>query len=432
MIIFQRLTFLLCSTYPIGNKAMCRQPSFAVKKNFKTKSMRTKLWELDHIYHCAVIGTCLTLAEVKKILHALKINFNQYKAYDIHTNVVTLAGNNNFCSKKIQNYLDKKFSVAIKKTRKMDAFELKIEWSRVLKTGDFLGTFWALISHPETDEALRKIFYGDVHMLSHLSGASNRVDLKRLNQLEKEKIDLSQEYAHKEKKYTAIKCTEFQQTDKINLQEQLIASLKHETQSLKLKNSQLNQSNDSAQRVELIAQLDKQKNKLIAQENQLQKYRDNTHQLTEDIQCLKNQHAIFLSDIAVYKEEVNYLQYQLNQEPRNQCQFKKYNLCGQCVLYVGGKQNLIPHYRKLIEDQAGVFLHHDGGGERTTQNLSDSLSQADIVVFPSDCISHDAYWKIKRVCKKQKKPYKYINSAGLGSLFNTLKNMEQGKLIGQS
>ncbi|WP_221898399.1 DUF2325 domain-containing protein [Bathymodiolus japonicus methanotrophic gill symbiont] len=34
-----------------------------------------------------------------------------------------------------------------------------------------------------------------------------------------------------------------------------------------------------------------------------------------------------------------------------------------------------------------------------------------MVVFPSNCISHDAYWKIKRTCNKQNKPYQSISKA---------------------
>jgi hypothetical protein len=87
---------------------------------------------------------------------------------------------------------------------------------------------------------------------------------------------------------------------------------------------------------------------------------------------------------------------------------------------VGGKKNLIPHYRDLVEQKSGVFLHHDGGDEKNTQALSSSLIRADIVIFPSTCISHEAYWKIKQACKKQQKPFKYLSSPGLCSLSSTL------------
>ncbi|WP_428354923.1 DUF2325 domain-containing protein [Methyloprofundus sp.] len=90
------------------------------------------------------------------------------------------------------------------------------------------------------------------------------------------------------------------------------------------------------------------------------------------------------------------------------------------LLYVGGKTNLIPFYRELVEEHAGTFMHHDGGLEKNTQDLQQSLSKADVVVFPSSCISHDAYWKIKRICNKQNKPYQYLKSSGLYSLSSAL------------
>ncbi len=204
----------------------------------RKKEMRVKLWQLDHIYHCVIIGTCLTLVEVKKILNGLKVDCN-YNAYEVHTKIVTLSANNNYCSKRIQNYLDKKLSLAIKKTRKMNCCELKEEWRNVLKTGDFLGTFWALLSHPYTDETMRRFFYGDIHMLSHLSGASNRVDLKKLNQLEQKASNWSKVLSTKDSENEQLKILNLQQADSIRTQENFIEELSIQIKKLAIKNEQL-------------------------------------------------------------------------------------------------------------------------------------------------------------------------------------------------
>ncbi|MCK5898093.1 MAG: hypothetical protein KAG06_03370 [Methylococcales bacterium] len=174
--------------------------------------MRIKLWQLDHVYHCTVIGTCLTLEEIKKLLHSLNVDCHNYKPYDIHTHVVTVMGSNNVCSKKIQRYLDKKFSSIIKKTLKMTANKLEEEWINVFETVDLIGTFWALISHPNTTDKMRKIFYGDIHMLSHTSKLTQQINLKPLGQLES---------------------FELQQTQIINAQKQQIKQLKQDLKRLK-------------------------------------------------------------------------------------------------------------------------------------------------------------------------------------------------------
>jgi hypothetical protein len=89
------------------------------------KQNRTKLWELDHNYHCAIIGTCLTMDEVRRLLRSCRMNIDNDCSYEIHTTIVTLISFKDYPSKKVQNYLDKKFKIALQKTKKMNADELK-------------------------------------------------------------------------------------------------------------------------------------------------------------------------------------------------------------------------------------------------------------------------------------------------------------------
>ncbi len=192
---------------------MCHHHAFShPEKGRKEDGRRVKLWQLDHVYHCTVIGTCLTLPEIKKLLFSLKVDCHHYKAYEIHTHVVTVMGTNNLCSKKIQHYLDKKFSAAIEKTLRMTTTELESEWNNALGTVDLIGTFWALISHPQTTDKMKKVFYGDIHMLSHTSELTHQADLKRL---------------------AALETIELQQLKVINAQKQQIKKLMQDVHSLK-------------------------------------------------------------------------------------------------------------------------------------------------------------------------------------------------------
>lgn len=387
----------------------------------KKKPVRTKLWQLDHNYHCAVIGTCLTMAEVKKLLNSFHVDCKRINAYDIHTTIVTMIAYNDFRSKKVQNYLDKKFSTVIQKTKKMDAQELRTEWKSVLNTGDLVGTFWAVMSHPLTDEKMKRDFYGDIHMLSHLSGASNRVDLKRLSQLEKERIGISKEINFEQSRTNKLTADNLCLNTKVKNLKDKSTGLTHQIAALEKSNTKLMDSQNVKEHQLLNQQVEKLKKTIIAQENEIRKQQSNKTQLDNLVTQLKHQQLRNESEISIYQEEAEYLQYLLSQQNKHDdCQFKKQGLCGRCVLYVGGKKNLIPHYRELVEEKAGVFLHHDGGQEKNTQALSQMLTRADVVIFPSDCISHEAYWKIKRSCKKQQKPFEYLNSPGLYSLSSML------------
>ncbi len=394
------------------------------------KQDRTKLWELDHIYHCAVIGTCLTMTEVKKLLRSFRIDITNSNSYEIHTTIVTLISYNDFPSKKVQNYLDKKFKVALQKTRKMDARELKEEWKRVFNNGDLIATFWAIMSHPNTNDEMKKNFYGDIHMLSHMSGASNRADLKRLKILESAQKEFSSETQIQLVKHQKIQLENDRLQVELQLQSEKTNDLVNQVTALINANEQLTILNNVKQCEQLNLQVEKLNNKINFQDNEIDKYQNSTALLDKVVAELNRQASIYQKTITAYKSETEHLQNLLckNQE-EDECQFKTQGLCGQCILYVGGKSNLIPHYRELVEGKAGAFIHHDGGLEKNTHDLSDSLNRADLVVFPSDCISHDAYWKIKRTCKKQQKPYKYLQSSGVHSLSSMLDKIVENNII---
>lgn len=384
------------------------------------KQSEIKLWQLDHNYHCAIIGTCLTLEEVKKILRQLHIETNGFPTYELHTSIVTIISENSFPSKKVQNYLNKKFKLEVQKTKIMTGDKLKGFWKAALYGGNMIGAFWAVMMHPESDEAMKRIFYGDIHMLSHLSGASNRADLMRLSQLKQERTEYDTERLSWEDKCNKLVSENgrLKNTEK-RLHEQQTDLNNHIT-ALKNSLEQLMILQSTKKRQELDALLEKQAVKLESQTNEIAKHQRKEKQFSKLTSAQEQQISASHNELLVYQNEVEYLQSILIAKPQVECPLQKQNLCGQCVLYVGGKTNLIPFYRELVEVNSGIFIHHDGGTEKSTQDLQQSLSKADVVVFPASCISHDAYWKIKRVCKKQQKPYQYLKSSGLYSLSNML------------
>jgi len=387
------------------------------------KNNKISLWQLDHIYHCSIIGTCLTMEEVKKLLRQLHVGIDGASTYDVHTAIVTLIAKNNHPSKKVQSYLDKKFKSVIQKTKKMQANELKGFWKASLYSGDMIGAFWAVISHPESDKEMRRVFYGDIHMLSHMSGASNRADLKRLSLLEKERMNYDTEKRVWETKYNKLAADNNRLLNEAQNQHEQQSDLKNTICTLTNSLDQVMLLQSTQKRQELDNLIQKLSNRLSCQKNEITKYQQQKLQLSELIANQKQQLHTHCDQLQAYQNEVEYLQSALLEKSQDPCPLKKQGLCGQCVLYVGGKISLVPYYRELVEENSGTFIHHDGGLEKNTQNLQQSLSKADVVVFPSSCISHDAYWKIKRTCNKQNKPYQYLKSSGLYSLSSVLDNI---------
>ena len=92
--------------------------------------------------------------------------------------------------------LDTKYRAAVHASQmarceeSLDAF-----WSRSVEEGDIPGPYWALLTHPLVTDPLIVRAFGDVHMLSHLTGAANRADARRLQSLESTLAEAKQSLA---------------------------------------------------------------------------------------------------------------------------------------------------------------------------------------------------------------------------------------------
>jgi hypothetical protein len=161
---------------------------------------RSKIWDLADSLHCSIIGTCLSNGELRRVLVHLKVTGAETSDdHDLHVMGVMLAGRRE-AGAKLQKALDTRHAVAIKQFAKAkDEETLRRMWDASVQSGDIPGAYWALISHPIATDAIVKKAFRDVHMLSHLVGAANRADIRRLRQLEEqngrliEKLDRQQQ-----------------------------------------------------------------------------------------------------------------------------------------------------------------------------------------------------------------------------------------------
>ena len=100
----------------------------------------------------------------------------------------------------------------------------------------------------------------------------------------------------------------------------------------------------------------------------------------------------------------------------------QFDLGGNRILYVGGRQRLIGRLQTLVRNWNGILDHHDGGIDQSMRELNQAISKADVVVFPIDCVSHNAVNRVKQICNHTMKPFAPLRSTGLGSLILGLQN----------
>ena len=90
-------------------------------------------------------------------------------------------------------------------------------------------------------------------------------------------------------------------------------------------------------------------------------------------------------------------------------------LPAQTVLYVGGRPGCVEQMRAMLEAEGGVLLCHDGGRHDHPSLLPGLIGQAEWVVFPVDCVSHDAALTVKRLCRRSGKRWSPLRSPGIAS-----------------
>ncbi|MFO1127494.1 MAG: hypothetical protein U1E66_03535 [Rhodospirillales bacterium] len=169
----------------------------AMAKAAPAGARRRKLWDLDTRLHCSVVGTCLTLGDLRRIERRLQIQSpKEVSEFAIHGNFVVWAGQGGSVARQMNKLLDRRYASAIRRFAAATGGEaIAALWEASLADGDIPGPYWALLTHPDAPEKLVMRTFGHVHMLSHMVGAANRADIRRLMALEEERDALAEAIA---------------------------------------------------------------------------------------------------------------------------------------------------------------------------------------------------------------------------------------------
>jgi hypothetical protein len=157
-----------------------------VNASLRNPRRRARLAELDGHLHCSIIGTCLSTHELRKLVPKFTgLDRRDASDLEIHHSAVELAIEGGPAAKALHKLLDERYAAAIRRFDKAaDDVDLLALWDEALKNGDIPPAYWALMTHPLATMPVRQKAFGELHMLSHLVGAANRADIRRLVALE--------------------------------------------------------------------------------------------------------------------------------------------------------------------------------------------------------------------------------------------------------
>lgn len=378
---------------------------------------RTRIWEFNQNLHCSIIGTCLSTGELRQTLSRLGLARPESTDHELHHIGVVQAGKHDQAARSLHKALDRRHKLAISQFGKAKTeAEVTALWRAAVRNGEIPGAYWAVLTHPATTPALVRLVFGEVHMLSHLVGAANRADIRRLAELElrnaglEEKLRRQQAALHQAVVSRDAVIRDLREALRRELAEAVPAGNGDETEALRA----------------LVRDLEKTLNaesrRRAAVETRLA---DTSDSLVRE----RAGHAALAGECRALRAELAALEAGLTPDAA----VADWRLDGLTVLYVGGRPHQIAHLRGLSEARGASLLHHDGGVEHNPDLLAGLTSRADAVLFPVDCVSHEAVLLVRRQCRQVDKPFIPLRSAGATSFLAALRSipalLESGRMI---
>lgn len=368
------------------------------------KRPRARLWELNASVHCSIVGTCLTTAELRRVMGKVTQNAHAASDHDLHGQAVGMCLTQGPAAKLLQKALDQRHEIVIKRfARRSGEAAIMEAWSDARRAGDIPGAYWAVLTHPDAGSASLRLAFGDVHMLSHLVGAANRADIRRLTALEEENAALRAKTERQELRLREAVTTRDETIRRLSA---LAARRMGEAPA----GTGQPDDEESAEALRhLVADLQVRLSTEAARRERLERRAE------EAVRAGRRSEA--RARTAETEAEAVRRELALLERQEDGAQAPP---AAERVLYVGGRPSSVGAMRAMLEAAGGQLLCHDGGQHDHPSLLPGLIGQADRVAFPVDCVSHDAALTVKRLCRQLGKPWAPLRSSGLGSFLAML------------
>jgi hypothetical protein len=286
-----------------------------------------------------------------------------------------------------------------------------------VRNGDIPGAYWAVLTHPATKEGLARQAFGEVHMLSHLVGAANRADIRRLRQLEEDNAALT---AKVERQQLLLR-------EGFTARDATIRRLNDMLARTTTPAGQATQSPETADAAAVESVVAEMSKRLAAETTRRERLERRLTASAEAFKAAEHGRQAAEDERDALRRELAALEDRMDALllPRDETACDAPDLTGLTVLYVGGRTNQTPRLRAVVERAGAKFLHHDGGIEHSSTLLPGMIGRADITVFPVDCVSHDAMASVKRHCRQTAKPYIALRTSSLTALLSALASVRR-------
>ena len=376
------------------------------------KGRRSKIWDIAPTLHCSIIGTCLSAAELRQFF--VKLGDATAKTatdHTLHSYGVRAAGKHDLLGKLLNKTLDNRHEAAIRRFAKASsATRVRELWLEAFEQGNIPGGYWAVLTHPATDRPLVEEAFGQVHMLSHMVGSCNRIDITRLRTLERELGERDEKISRQETRLTE---GSRERSELLRKAEQLEAEVRRREA---VEQTAAEMISGAVTTSTLLQRIDAEKAHSSALAARVAGLEEQLEKALKFAATLNKQNDRLQREVAALEAE-------LRIDTEDACDADvESDLSGLTVLYVGGRPGLIDQLKAIVTKRGGTLLSHDGGIEENLTALPGLISRADAAFFPVDCISHSAVEQIKKSCRDRHKPFVPLRTASVASFIATIGN----------
>lgn len=370
-------------------------------------SRRRRLWDLGASAHCPVVGLCLPVSMLRRLMqrHATDVPEDDH---DLHSQGVARSRHRCALAEALQRELDTRHALAVRDTARIKDTDALLDWWRQQRHGpQMAAALWAVLTHARCTPILEDRVLGDVHMQQHEVGQLARALADRQQQMQAEQARLQSE--HRAMAARLDEATRAQALERDRLQAealQLRGTLLARDARITALQAELAEARRDRPDLPARQALSRQVGEQAARLRELQRGLAQALADNDRLRAAQSTPAAATADGPGPTPD--------GDAPADAA------LRDRAVLCVGGRTGAVPAYRQVVESAGARFMHHDGGDEDNLQRLEHTLAAADLVVCQTGCISHDAYWRVKDHCRRTGKRCVFIEQPSASSLQRAL------------
>ena len=398
----------------IINIIVALQLTKEIKMKKPERKTRKKLWEFPHNFQCSIVGTCLTLAEARKVGRKFGVTSDDPTQLDaaVHSFIVREASKQGLVSTHVCNLLNRKFEGMIRKMSGADTPPKVLAfWSEACNSGLVPAGYWAALTSPALDEDGKIRIFSDVHILSHINGSNNVALMRRL--------------AHTERalEESLEKQSELQRRSS-NREQDLHRKINIETTRTEVARQQLvsrgnNKSSHSREKTRFL------ETKLQKLQLQISTLSQALCERNRDLAAARNILKVRNETIADLHKLVESYERRFKTDPAPDESAMHPAIEGMQLLYVGGRPQTKLRIQNLVQEQGADLVCHDGGKTKTSIGSLKTLIESSHAVFmPVDRVSHASALETKRLCRQCNKPFITMKSCSKSCFQQALLQLE--------